>query len=79
MKKEKLIEAGRAAYGDNWKSSILRDLGLNHRQRITQWLNDERPIPQLEPELIAILETRKVHGDIRHLEIILGVMLLRPV
>lgn len=59
MKKEKLIEAGRAAYGDNWKSSILRDLGLNHRQRITQWLNDERPIPQLEPELIAILETRK--------------------
>ena len=59
MKKEKLIEAGRAAYGDNWKSSILRDLGLNHRQRITQWLNGERPIPQLEPELIAILETRK--------------------
>lgn len=55
--------AGEAAYGSSWQSSIQRDLGLNHRQRITQWLDGTRPIPNLNSELLAILNIRKVQID----------------
>ena len=54
---------GEAAYGSSWKSSIQRDLGLNHRQRITQWLESTRPIPNLTSELLAILNIRKAQID----------------
>lgn len=63
MKKELLITAGEAAYGANWKSAIQRDLGLNHHQRIVQWVNGERPIPPIENELIHILQERKKQID----------------
>lgn len=54
---------GEAAYGSSWQSSIQRDLGLKHRQRITQWLDGVRPIPNLTSELLAILNIRKAQID----------------
>lgn len=54
---------GEAAYGSSWQSSIQRDLGLKHRQRITQWLDGVRPIPNLTNELLAVLNIRKTQID----------------
>lgn len=58
MKKETLIAAGEAAYGKSWKTALANDLGVN-RQRIRQWLKDERPLPDLKDDLFVILEMRK--------------------
>lgn len=63
MNIELFKSVGEAAYGSSWQSSIQRDLGLNHRQRITQWLDGTRPIPNLTSELLAILNIRKVQID----------------
>lgn len=63
MNIELFKKVGEAAYGSSWQSSIQRDLGLNHRQRITQWLDGTRPIPNLTSELLAILNIRKVQID----------------
>lgn len=70
MDRKLLIAAGEAAYGDGWKSALQRDLDIGHRQRITQWVNGERPVPPIENELIHILQERKnqIELVIKHLK-----------
>lgn len=58
MTKETLIAVGEAAYGKSWKTALANDLGVN-RQRIRQWLKDERSLPDLSDDLFDILEKRK--------------------
>ncbi len=63
--------AGEAAYGDNWKSNLQRELGYKNRQSITNMLNGSNAVPEIQPQLISLLEIRKakINNAIQHLSL----------
>lgn len=63
MNTELFKKIGVALWGDAWKSQMQRALGLAHRQRISQWLSGERPIPKIEAELLATAKVRRAEID----------------
>ena len=42
---QRLIDAGKALYGDRWQTDLARALGLSDARRLRQWLSEDRPIP----------------------------------
>jgi hypothetical protein len=60
-KKELLIMAGNALYGERWQTDLARDLGLSDGRRIRQWLSGDRSIPEgVTGDLVKLLLGRKV-------------------
>lgn len=57
MDKQLLIKAGQSAYGDNWQTPLANDLDVNARS-IRYWVSGERQPPNLQNELITILQNR---------------------
>jgi len=58
MDKELFKQSCIAAFGNTWQTNIANHLNV-HRQRIRQWLVGARPLPDIELELILLLEARK--------------------
>lgn len=56
--KNLLEKTGQLLYGISWKTALARDLELNGPRRINEWLYDQRPMPPLEGELLALLQQR---------------------
>lgn len=60
-KKEIVIKAGQALYGERWQTDLSRDLGFSDGRRIRQWMSGDRPIPDsIYDDLSKLLEERQL-------------------
>lgn len=60
-KKEALVNAGKALYGERWQTDLARDLGFSDARRIRQWMSDDRPIPDTITKDLNDLLTKKMN------------------
>ena len=62
MNKELLIKTGEAAFGANWQTDLAKRLDISARS-VRYWLSDERQMPNLNNELVVLLNERKAKID----------------
>ena len=62
MNKELLIKTGEAAFGVNWQTDLAKKLEVSARS-IRYWLSGERQMPNLNNELVVLLNERKAKID----------------
>lgn len=62
MNKELLIKTGEAAFGNQWQTELSQSLNVSPRA-MRYWVSGERQVPNLNAELIALLNFRKVQID----------------
>ena len=62
MNKELLVQVGEAAFGANWQTDLAKKLEVSARS-IRYWVSGERQAPNIEKELISVLENRKSEID----------------
>lgn len=61
MDRNLLIDTGRALYGDNWKTSLARELGVTVRT-MRRWVAGDTSLPpDLASRLVAIVR-RHIHS-----------------
>lgn len=61
---QKLIDAGKALYGERWQTDLGRALGLPDARRVRQWLSGDRPIPaRVWDDVAKLLRERKAVID----------------
>lgn len=59
MNIEQLEQAGRLLYGDQWQSSLARDLSIDSR-RVRQWMTGDRPVSDwVGREVGALLDKKQ--------------------
>lgn len=62
MNKELLIKTGEAAFGINWQTDLAKRLGVSARS-VRYWVSGERQVPNLNAELVILLNERKAKID----------------
>ena len=62
MNKELLIKTGEAAFGANWQTDLAKSLDVSTRS-VRYWLSCERQMPNLNNELVVLLNERKAKID----------------
>lgn len=62
MNKELLIKTGEAAFGANWQTDLAKRLDVSARS-VRYWLSGERQMPNLNNELVVLLNERKAKID----------------
>ena len=62
MNKELLIKTGEAAFGVNWQTDLAKRLDVSARS-VRYWLSGERQMPNLNNELVVLLNERKAKID----------------
>ena len=62
MNKELLIKTGEAAFGANWQTDLAKKLEVSARS-IRYWVSGERQVPNLNNELVVLLNERKAKID----------------
>ena len=62
MNKELLIKTGEAAFGANWQADLAKKIEVSARS-IRYWVSGERQMPNLNNELIVLLNERKAKID----------------
>ena len=62
MNKELLIKTGEAAFGSNWQTDLAKMLDVSARS-VRYWVSGERQVPNLNNELVVLLNERKAKID----------------